>query len=84
MIAGVADHCVPGLQERREAADVGLIAGREDDRVVCAVPLGDLALELGVDVDRAVEQARAGQRRAVAIERIARPGDHPLVAGQPR
>ena len=62
----------PGREDRAERADVGLVAGGEDERVLGAHPLRDLALELEVQVDRAVEQARAGQAGAVALERVAR------------
>ena len=61
-----------GPEQRAERADVGLVAGGEDDRLLGAHPLRELALELEVQRRRAVEQARAGQARAVALERVAR------------
>ena len=62
--------------------DVGLVAGGEDERRLGAHPVGELLLELDVERDRAVEQAGAGERRAVGVEGIpGRPLD-PLVAGQ--
>ena len=72
VVAGVGDHGVARAEERAERADVGLVAGREDDRLLGAHPLGELGLELEVQVDRAVEQPRAGQAGAVALERVAR------------
>ena len=71
VVAGVGDHRVLRAEDRAERAEVGLVAGREDDRVLGPEPLGELALELDVQVDRAVEEARAGQARAVAVERVA-------------
>ena len=82
VVGGVGDHRVAGRQQRAERADVGLVAGGEDDRLLGAHPLRQLALELEVQLDRAVQQPRAGQARAVALERVARAGDHALVAGQ--
>ncbi len=83
MVGGVGDHRVARPQQRAQRADVRLVAGREDDRVLGAHPLGELALEVEVQVDRAVEQPRAGEAGAVALERVARALDHPRVAGQP-
>ena len=71
VVAGVGDHRVAGGEDRAERADVRLVAGREDDRVVGAHPLGDLGLELEVQRRRAVEQARPGQAGAVAVQRVA-------------
>ena len=73
----------PGREDRAERADVGLVAGREDERVLGAHPLGQLALELQVQVERAVEQPRAGQAGAVALERVARALHDARVARQP-
>ena len=70
VVAGVDDHRVAGSEQRAERADVGLVAGREDERVLGVHPLGDLALELEVQRDRAVQQARAGQPGAVAVQRV--------------
>ena len=74
MVAGVDDDGVAGPEQRAERADVRLVAGGEDDRVLGAHPLGELALELEVQRRRAVEQARAGQPGAVrGAARRARP-----------
>ena len=53
----------PGAEDRPERAEVGLVAGREHERVLGPEPLGQLPLELEVQVDRAVQEARAGQAR---------------------
>ena len=66
-----------------ERADVGLVAGREHERRLGAEPLGELALELEVQVGGAVEEARAGQAGAVAVQRVERALLDALVAGQP-
>ena len=72
VVARVGDHGVAGAEQRAERADVGLVARREDDRLLGAHPLRQLGLELEVQVDRAVEQPRAGEPGAVALERVAR------------
>ena len=82
VVAGVDDHRVGGAEQRAERADVGLVAGGEDDRVVGAHPLGQLALELQVQGGGAVEQARAGEAGAVAVQRVLGARHHALVGGQ--
>ena len=82
VVGRVADHGVAGVEQRRDAADVRQVAGREDERVVGAHPVGDLLLELDVQRDRPVEEARAGQRRPVLLERVAGSLLDALVAGQ--
>ena len=84
VVARVADHGVAGAEQRRDAAHVRQVAGGEDERVVGAHPLGDLALELEVQRDRPVQEARAGQRGAVLLERVAGGLLDALVAGQAR
>jgi len=61
VVARVGDDGVAGAEDRPQGADVGLVAGGEDDRVLGALPVGDLLLELEVQRRGAVEQARAGQ-----------------------
>ena len=73
----------PGAEDRPERAEVGLVAGREHERRLGPQPLGELALELEVQVDRPVQEARAGQPGAVAVQRVERALLDPLVAGQP-
>ena len=70
VVAGVGDDGVARRQQRAERREVRLRAGREDERLLGAHPVGDLLLELEVQRDRAVEQARAGQ--AGAVRRAAR------------
>ena len=55
---------------------------REDERVVGPHPLGDLALQLEVQRDRAVQQPRAGQAGPVLHQRVLRALDDALVGGQ--
>ena len=80
--SAITVSCGPRIVPER--AEVRLVAGGEDDRVLGAQPLGELALELDVQVDRAVQEARAGEAGAVAVERVARALLDPLVAGQAR
>ncbi len=82
MVGRVDDHRVAGAEQRAERADVGLVAGGEDDRVVGVHPLGQLALELEVQRGGAVQQARTGQPRAIAVQRVLGALHHTLVAGQ--
>ncbi len=60
VVARVGDHGVTGAQERREGAVFAWLPG-EDDRILGAHPFGDLLLELEVERDRAVQEARAGE-----------------------
>ena len=83
MVAGVADHRVGRAEDRPDRADVGLVAGGEDDRVVGPHPFGELTLEVEVERRRAVEEARAGHPGAVGLERLAGRLLDPRVAGQP-
>ena len=69
-------------EDRAQRAEVGLVTGREHDRVLGTHPVRELALELDVKVDRAVEEARAGEAGPVAIERVAGALLDALVAGQ--
>ena len=72
----------PGPRIVPIAAEVCLVAGREDDRVLGPHPLGELPLQLDVQRSRAVQQARAGDAGAVGLQRVAGRPLHPLVAGQ--
>ena len=74
---------VAGGEDRAERADVRLVAGGEDERVLGPHPLRDLALELEVQLERAVEQPRAGQAGAVALQRVAGARHDARVGGQP-
>jgi hypothetical protein len=65
-----------------DAADVGLVAGGEDEGVLVLHPVGDLALELKVQRQRAVHEAGSGQAGAVALERVAGGCLDARVAGQ--
>ena len=82
MVAGVADHRVAGLEDRPDRAQVRLVAGGEDDRVLGPHPLGELALELDVQRRRAVQKPRARDAGAVGLQGVAGRLLDPLVAGQ--
>jgi hypothetical protein len=82
VVARVGDDGVAGAEDGPERADVRLVARREDDRVLGAHPLGELALELQVQRRRPVEQTRAGQPGPEAVEGVLRAGDDALVAGE--
>ena len=82
VVAGVGDHGVADAEDRAERAEVGLMPGREHERVLAAHPLGDLRLQFEVQRRRAVQRARAGEAGAVAVQRILRARDYALVAGE--
>jgi hypothetical protein len=50
VVARVGDHRVAGPSSVPERADVGLVARGEDDRLLGAHPVGELGLELEVQV----------------------------------
>jgi hypothetical protein len=83
VIAGIADHGVAGLEDRADAAEVRLVAGRVHHHVLRAHPLGELALELGVERGGAVQEPRAGDPGAVGLEGVAGGLLDPFVGGQP-
>src|SRR5438132_2374474 len=74
---GIRDHCVTGVQtcalpiyhgvarpqQGSERAHVRLVARREDERSLGPHPFGDLLLELEMQGDRPVQQARSEERR---------------------
>ena len=72
----------PGARIVPSVPDVGLVAGREDDRLLGPHPLRQLALEVQVQVERAVEQPRAGQPGAVAVEGVTGRLPDPRVGGE--
>ena len=82
VIAGVDHHRVARAEDRPEGAEVGLVAGGEDQRSLGAEPVGQLLLELEVQVGGPVQEARSGQARAVAVERLERALFDAFVAGQ--
>ncbi len=46
----------PGPEDRPQRADVGLVAGGEDQRVLGLQPVGQLTLELQMQLGGAVEE----------------------------
>ena len=71
VVGRVADHRVPRPEDRADAAQVRLIAGAEDDRILGVHELGELALEIDVEGDRAVQKPRAREARPVGLQGIA-------------
>jgi hypothetical protein len=65
----VEDGDVAASQQRGEHAEIHLEAGGEGERGVALHELGDLLLELDVDVEGAIEQPRPGGARAVHGDR---------------
>ena len=82
MVARVDDHRVGGSEDRAQHAEVGLMAGGEHERVLGVHPLRDLPLEVEVQRDRPVQQARARQAGAVAVQGVLGTAHHALVAGE--
>ena len=82
VVARVRDDRVAGLEDGAEAAQVGLVAGREHEGRLRVHPLGELLLELEMEQRRAVQESRAGHPGAVPVQGVVRGADDPLVAGQ--
>ena len=59
VVVDVADQVVVAAYERAYDAEVRLEAGAERDRVLLADKVRELAFKLEVEVERAVEEARA-------------------------
>ena len=68
VIVLVDDHVVALLHQRRDRADVGLVAGREDQRGFLADEFRQPAVEFQMQFQRAVQKARPGDARAIAID----------------
>ena len=84
MVAGVADDGVAGAEQGADRAGVGEVAGGEDERVLRAHEVGQLALELQVERQRPVQEARARHAGAEALEGVPRGGLHAVVACEPQ
>ena len=82
VVARVDHHRVRRAQQRAQRAHIRLMTRREHERVLRLHPVRQLALELEVQGDRPVEQARAREARAVAVKRVLRAFQHALVARQ--
>jgi len=83
VVARVGDDGVAGREQRPQRREVRLRPRRGDERLLGPHPVGDLLLELEVQLDRPVEQARAGQAGAVRLQGRPRALDDALVGGQP-
>ena len=66
----VQDHDIAAADQGADGAQVDLHAGREDQRCFLAHPLGQLALQLLVHLQGAVQEARAGATGAVAVDGV--------------
>jgi hypothetical protein len=84
VIRRVADHRVARPEDRPDRARVGLMARGEDDHVLGAHPLGELALEVQVERGGAVEQARSGEPGPVCLQRLAGALLDAVVGGEPQ
>jgi len=72
----------PEQHDRLQAADVRLVSGREDDRVLGAHPVGQLGLQFDVERGGPVQEPRARDPRAVLLERLGGGPLDPRVPGQ--
>ena len=66
------DH-LAAADQAGDQAEVGGVAGGEDEAGFLAQELGQGALELLVQVERSVQEPAAGAARAVAVERARAP-----------
>ncbi len=82
MVAGVDDHGVRGAKQRPERPEIGLVPRGEDERVLGAHPIRELALELEVQRSGAVQQPRTREARPVVAQRALGPRDHACVVGE--
>jgi hypothetical protein len=71
-------------EQRADRRQIGLMAGREDERRFGVEPLGELLLERHVQIDGAVQEARAGQAGPVFEQRRLGRLLDALIARQPQ
>jgi len=64
----VDDHVITLADDGRDRADVGLVAGREDQRGLLVHKAGQPPVKLQVQLQRAVQEAGAGHAGAVAVD----------------
>src|SRR2546423_14988651 len=69
MIELIQEHDVREARETGDDAEVRLVAGGEDEARFLTEKLGELRLELFVQVERPIEEPAAGATRTVALER---------------
>ncbi len=84
VVAFVDDGRGVAIDQGGDGAEVGLVAGGEDQRRLRVEEVGDLGFELEVDGGGAVHEPRAGHGRAVLLDGVAGGGDDAGVAGQPQ
>ncbi len=75
------DH-VLGAAQRRDRREVGEVARGEDERRLALHPVGELVLELEVQVERPVHQPGAGAAGPVPVDRAPGGFGDPRVVGQ--
>ena len=78
----VEDRVVLAPEQAGDRAHVGDVAGGEHERGLTAVEVGELLLELAVEVEGAVEEAGAGDAGAVLLGGPLRRLDHLRVVGE--
>ncbi len=82
-VAGaVGEGGVSAAQQRAEDADVGLVAGVEDQRAFRGFELRDALFEAVEDVEVAAHQARGARARAELVEGLLRRLRHSRMARQ--
>jgi hypothetical protein len=62
--------------ERRDDADVRLVAGGKNERALAVFPFRDRIFEFGVRAHVAGDETRGSRARAIAFHRFLRGGDH--------
>ena len=79
----VAENGVALLDEGRDKAEVGRVTGGEDERLLHSHPVGQQLLQLRMEGQGAIEQAAAGDTRAIAGHRVHGRFLYPWVGRQP-
>jgi hypothetical protein len=82
VVGGVDDHRVAAVEDRAQRAEVRLVPGREHECRLGIHPVGQLGLQLEMQTDRPVEEARPGEPGAVAVHGVDCALSHALVAGE--
>ena len=82
MVQLVADDIILSPGDARHHAQVHLKSGGVDHHLLLAYPLGQLVLQLQVQVDGAVEETRPGAPRAILTGGIHRGLYHARVVGE--
>ena len=83
MAVGVDQQVIIASGQSRQGAEVGLVAGRKDDRARPSEGRGEILLQRPVPGVAAVGHARTGRSGAQLLQRVAPGGDDFGVKGQP-